>query len=419
MIRPAGAPQPVAHVITRLDVGGAQATVAAIVEGLDRSRWTPVVVTGPDDGDAGADLPMRRRLHEAGIEVVDVASLHRSIGPGEVAAVRELRAVLAGLRPAVVHTHSSKAGVLGRLAVDMCDGTAVVHTVHGWSFHEGQARPVVAAITALERRLARRCHRLVVVCEHDRELGLAHGIGTPDQYRLIRSGLDTASIPPPRPLLSRESDRIPVGFPRQSGSGQPVFAARLAARARLGVDDGAPVVMWGGRFAPQKDPTTLVDVIATVHDRRPDVRFVLVGTGPQLGVVARRVDALGLSGFVSLTGIRPDLCELWPAADVALSTSRWEGLPRTAVEAALAGVPLVATRAGGTAELAAWGVAISVREPGDIVGLARDVLATLSAPPPRLHETRRRAMAVEFDLATMVARTDALYDELIVHRAAA
>lgn len=395
MIRPAGAPQTVAHVITRLDLGGAQATVAAIIEGLDRSRWTPVVVTGPDDGDAGADVPMRRRLHDAGVEVVDVPSLHRSIGPGEVAAVRELRAVLAGLRPAVVHTHSSKAGVLGRLAVDMCDGTAVVHTVHGWSFHEGQARPVVAAIAALERRLARRCHRLVVVCEHDRELGLAHGIGTSDQYRLIRSGLDTATIPP------------------------LVFAARLAARGRLGVDDGAPVVMWGGRFAPQKDPTTLVDVIATVHDRRPDVRFVLVGTGPQIGVVARRVDALGLSGVVSLTGVRPDLCELWPAADVALSTSRWEGLPRTAVEAALAGVPLVATRAGGTAELAAWGVAINIREPGDVVGLARDVLATLSAPPPRLHETRRRALAAEFDLTTMVARTDALYEELIVHRAAA
>lgn len=395
MISSIETPQTVAHVITRLDVGGAQATVESILKGLDRRRWTPVVVTGPDDGDSGTPRPMRRRLGDAGIEVVDVASLHRSIGPGEVAAVRELRTVLAALRPAVVHTHSSKAGVLGRLAVDMCDGTAVVHTVHGWSFHEGQPRPVVAAISALERRLARRCHRLVVVCEHDRDLGLAHGIGSPGQYRLIRSGLDTATIPP------------------------LVFAARLAARGRLGVDDGAPVVMWGGRFAPQKDPTTLVDVIATVHDRRPDVRFVLVGTGPQIGVVARRVDALGLSGVVSLTGVRPDLCELWPAADVALSTSRWEGLPRTAVEAALAGVPLVATRAGGTAELAAWGVAIRLREPGDVVGLARDVLATLATPPPPLHESRRRAMAAEFDLATMVARTDELYDELMVHRAAA
>ena len=387
MISPAEGPQLVAHVITRLDVGGAQATVEAIVGGLDRRNWTPVVVTGPDDGDTGATRPMRRRLADAGVEVVDVPSLHRSIGPGELAAVRELRGALAELRPAVVHTHSSKAGVLGRLAVDMCDGTAVVHTVHGWSFHEGQPRPVVGAVAALERRLARRCHRLVVVCEHDRDLGLQHGIGTPDQYRLIRSGLDTAAIP--------------------------------TVRGRIGVDPSTPVVMWGGRFAPQKDPTTLVDVIATVHDRRPDVRFVLVGDGPQSEVVRRRIDALGLHDVVSLLGVRNDLAELWGAADVALSTSRWEGLPRTAVEAALAGVPLVATRAGGTAELAAWGVAIRLREPGDVVGLARDLLSTLAEPPPKLHETRRRALAAEFDLTTMVARTEALYEELVVHRAAA
>jgi glycosyltransferase involved in cell wall biosynthesis len=291
------------------------------------------VLAGPDDPGEGTCWDELG----AGPAVVEVPVLRRAVDPvADARAAAWLAGWLRANRPRVVHTHSSKAGVLGRLAATAAGIPAAhtAHTVHGWSFapqlgagRGAGAKTVRLAKVNLERALARMTGALVVVTPLDRAQGLAVGIGRAHQYRLIRSGVDLSA---PR----RGRDR------------------RAEIRAELGIA-GCFAVGTVGRLVAQKNLGTLIDAYAMARTGIGPGRgrLVLVGDGPERAYLEARARAAGLGDDVLFCGHRCDAAELVAAFDVFALPSRWEGLPRALVEAVAAGVPVVATPVGGVAEL--------------------------------------------------------------------
>ena len=338
----------VALVITHLAVGGATVTVQHLCEALS-DQFDMRVVCGSDTAGEGT-------MHDAiaaAAPVTLVPELHRAISPvRDVRAVAALRRALRAMRPALVHTHSSKAGIIGRAAAAPT-GARVVHTIHGWGHTPQDPRLRRGVFVGLERLAALRTDALVAVSTDVREDGLRDGIGRPEQYEVIPPGVEF----PPRA----------VDF----------AGARAEARRKLGLADGDPVIGWVGRFAAQKDPVCLGETLVAALGARPDARAVLVGEGPDRGQVEQRLAAAGVAERALFTGVRSDVPSLYPAFDVIVHVSRWEGQPRVIQEALAARVPVVATRASGVRDLVVDGRTGYVLEPGDAAGVADRTLRVL------------------------------------------
>ena len=349
-------PLEVVQVITTLARGGAQATVVASAD-LDDPAVVVRILAGTDDTGEGSywDDPAVARL-----EVEAVPELVRPMRPHRDAlALRRLVARWWVERPDVVHTHSSKAGLIGRLAARIV-GVPCVHTVHGWGPINASRGPVRAGVVEAERLLARWSAGLVVVGERDRDLGLSLGIGRAEQYHLIRSGIEL------------------------DGSGPVTVEQRRSVRAELGLDDRFVVGMVG-RLAAQKDQATLIEAFARSSVARR-ATLVLIGDGPRRDDLERRAASYP-DLDIHFLGARPDGPRLVGAFDLAVNASNWEGLPRSVVEAAAAEIPVVASDVGSTADLvrapdAGWLVA-----PGDRSGLTRAIDEAADDPV----EARRRA----------------------------
>lgn len=373
------------HVVTMLEMGGAQwNTLLAAAEAGRRGHAAAVVAAeGPLSGEA------RRRAAEGLIEFIPFPNLVREVRLWrDAAALRRLEDLFRRRRPEIVHTHSSKAGFLGRLAARRAGVPVVVHTAHGWGFHDAQPWPVRAAFVAAERLAARWADAIVAVAEATRAKGLAHRVGRPEQYAIIRSGIDVAGV-------------------RAHGD-------RAAARRALGIPHGAPVVATVGNLKPQKAPLDFVAVARRVASRFPDAVFLYAGDGVLRPVVERAIARAGLDGRVRLLGWRPDAPRVIAAADVFVLTSRWEGLPRAYLEAAALGVPAVGTDVDGAREIVEENVTGHLRPPGDVEGLAEAVCGLLADPARRraFGEAAAARVAPAFDLAKMFDDLDALYARL-------
>jgi len=371
----------IVHVITRLDLGGAQQNTLHCVATHDRDRFDVGLIAG-----AGGRLDDRARAI-ADADVALVPWLRHPVSPvHDLAAVGRLRREFRDRRVDVVHTHSSKAGILGRLAARRAGVPVVVHTVHGWSFNDTQPWPVRATYRALERIAARWTDRLVVVSSRNADVGLAHGIGRPDRYVTVHSG------------IAADVYRRPRGV-------------RASVRAALGYGPDDLVVATVGNLKPQKAPLDFVAAAARIAAEEPRARFFLVGDGPLAGEVEARGAALGLGGRVRLLGWRDDVADLLQAMDVFLLTSRFEGLPRSVLQAMAAGVPVVATAVDGTPEVIVDGESGLLVPPADPAAAARAVLRMLSEPglADRCRAGATRALTEAFDIDRMVRDLEALY----------
>jgi len=375
----------IAHVITRLDLGGAQQNTLFCVGHHDRARFDVELIAGAG-GILDADA---RRIADADVHLVPW--LVHPIAPWrDLEAVLRLRRQLRSRRVDLVHTHSSKAGILGRLAARIAGVPVVVHTVHGWSFNDTQPATVQAAYARLERFAARRTNRLVVVAAGDREKGLARGIGRPEQYEVIRSGIDIAEFE--RPSRPRNEIREQLGF-----GPEHVVVGTVAC------------------LKPQKAPLDFVRAAASAHARDPRLRFFVAGDGDLRPALADLVRDLGLDGVVRLLGWRRDVPELLHAMDVFLLTSRFEGLPRTVLQAMAAGVPVVATAVDGTPEVVRDGESGLLVPQGRPDRAAERVLELIADPALRSRciAGARRVLTSEFDIRRMVRDLDRLYVDLL------
>jgi glycosyltransferase involved in cell wall biosynthesis len=315
----------IVHVITRLIVGGAQENTLLSCEGQHRLGHDVTLITGPPLGPEGS---LMERASAAGYRVQVLDEMRRSIHPlNDWRALNGLVTMLRDLRPDVVHTHSSKAGIIGRWAARKARVPAVIHTIHGLAFTASTSPLVNHAYKVLERWTAPITTRIVCVADAMRQQSLAAGIGRPEQYVTVYSGMDTAAfLNPPVP---RDQTRQSLG---------------------LGPDDVAVGTI--ARLFDLKGHDDLLDLAPALCARFPRLRFLWVGDGSLRGRFEQRIAQLGLRDRFILTGLVPPqrIPELAAAMDVLVHPSRREGLARALPQGQLAGCPVVAYDIDGNRE---------------------------------------------------------------------
>jgi glycosyltransferase involved in cell wall biosynthesis len=333
------------------------------------------------------------------VEVVEVPELVREVSPGrDVAAFRKLRRLIRDGRYDIVHTHTAKAGILGRFAARAAAAPVIVHSLHGSTFHGTLGRAQYLLYWGLEKVAAGFTDRIITVGEDLRDRYLEAGIGRPERYQLIRSGM----------VLSDFSTAAAMGAER-----------RAAVRHSLGVPADAPLVGMVARLEPRKGYRYFLDLAETVLQRHPATHFVGLGAGEQHEDLRAEVERRGFGGQVHLPGFRSDIADVLAVLDVAVLTSLWEGLPRVLVQAAACGVPAVSFAVEGAHEVVKEGVNGWVVPLRDVPQMAERVVTLLSDPG------RARAMgAAGRDLVrqawaadTMVHEIAGAYDDLMAARA--
>lgn len=378
----------IVHVITRLILGGAQENTLLTVDGLHHRFGDDVtLVTGPAEGPEG-DLFDRAR--ERGLKVEVMPELVRAIRPRtDLRALSELRKTIRRLRPEVVHTHSSKAGIVGRLAAWQERVPAVVHTIHGLPFGPFASSLQNRLYVALERWAARRCHAIVSVCDAMTRQALAAGVGHPGLYRTVYSGMEVdAFLNPPR---SRDEVRAELG---------------------LAPDDVAFATV--ARLFELKGHDDILDAAPAILAANPRVRFVFIGDGTWRERLRERARAIG--DAVIFTGlVTPGrIPELLNAVDAVVHPSLREGLARVLPQSLLVGRPVVSYDIDGAREVVLPETGILLA-PRDLSGLA-DAVVKLAADPAlrrSMGEEGRRRFAHQFRHETMTEQLRSLYLELL------
>jgi glycosyltransferase involved in cell wall biosynthesis len=371
----------VLHLVTRLDLGGAQQNTLFCVRNHDRERFDVELIAG-----AGGELDDdARSIPDATVNLVSY--LKHPIAPwSDLLAVLRLRSYFRTHEVDVVHTHSSKAGLLGRVAAFLAGVPVVVHTAHGWSFNRTQTALRHRMFVTLERLSAPFADRLVMVAEGGRDEGLAQGIGRAGQYAIVRSGIDAAAFA--RPTRSRETVRRELGLEPEQ-----LLVGTLAC------------------LKPQKGPLDFVRAAAAAHARCDRLRFVIAGDGELRDEVASLVRELGLEGVVHMLGWRRDVVDLLHAMDIFLLTSHFEGLPRAVLQAMAAGVPVVATDVDGTPEVVRdrhTGLLVGAQDPPAV---AQSLLELAGDPVLRsaLADRAKRVLDADFDIHNMVGSLERIY----------
>ena len=372
-------PVRILRVIARMNVGGPAWQVSVLTRGLDASRFETRLIVG-DVGEGEADFV---DLRDPDLPLMRIPTLGRSVRfSDDLRAFIAIRRAIRDFQPDIVHTHTAKAGLLGRLAAATSRVPVRVHTYHGHLLHGYFSRFVSRTLVVVERLLARGTTALVAVGERVRDDLVAAGIGNYDQYTVIPPGVARATT----------SDRE-------------------SARARLGLPSDVPVVLFVGRLTAIKRPDRLIDAMSLVLDHRPDVVLGLVGEGDLLEKTSLRAEPLGSA--VRLLGWQPDIGDLYMASDCVVLTSDSEGMPVTLIEAAMAGVPAVTTDVGSAGEVVLDGVTGLVVAP-EAAAVADGLLRLLD--PDLRDQMGAAALAradAEFSVERLIADHAALYDRLM------
>lgn len=357
---------------------------------LDRSRFSADLLCGPETGSEGS---LHEETRARGVPLLLEPSLVRRVHPGlDLVALERLVRHFRRGRYEIVHTNSSKAGILGRIAARIAGVPIVVHTAHGWAFSRKESASTRALWVNLERFCAPLCDVITVVASPDRDEALRLGIGRPEQYHLIRSGIEVEVF---------------------RGTG----GERSEARSRLGVPDDAFVIGSVGRLSPQKAPLDMIAAFELVARERADARLVIVGDGPQRAEVEAAIERAGLRERVHLPGLRRDVPVLLHAFDAFALASHWEGLPRVLPQAMAARLPIVATRVNGAPDAVADGESGWLVDIGDTTSMGERLLRLA-----RDRELARRMGArgfervEEFSTRRMVEQTALLYENLAARK---
>jgi len=374
-------PKKVLHIITKLEFGGAQANTLYTVANLDRRYFEAKVVSGSGGilaGDAPPDL------------LICACRLAREINPfKDLAALIELFRIIKKEKPEIVHTHSSKAGVLGRLAARLAGAPVIIHTFHGFGFHERQNFFKRSLFIFLERLCAFFSDALIFVSNANMDYARSARIGEEKKYRLIRSGIKLKNY--------------------------PAAIDRAAKRKTLGVPANAVLVVSLGNFKPQKNPAHFIAAARRLLAEFRDTAFMFVGGGEKLEGARAEAASLGLGTRCLFPGWRQDSAEILAAADIFMMTSLWEGLPRSLVEAMKTGLPPVCYKTDGVADLISDGANGFAVEPGDLETLIARLRLLISDPALRSEMAARAAGCdlSEFDIDHMVREQETLYVELL------
>jgi len=322
-------------------------------------------------------------LKNSGVNVREVEGLKRSIDPTKlIKSYREISRIIKDGKFDLVHTHSTKAGVLGRLAAQG-KSKAVLFTAHGWAFTEGKKAWKRWPLARLESFMSDYCDKIICVSQFDKRLALEFGVGSEEKFDVIKNGINPSNF-----LSASPAEEISTFKGNEN-----VIATFI------------------GRFMKQKDPLNHLRAIR----RTESVKLMMVGDGPLLGSARRYVDENNLNGVVTLLGLRHDVPKILAGSDMFVLNSRWEGLPLTIIEAMLAGLPVIASRVGGVSELVEDGQTGFLVKP-ESPEVTAEKMGYLAKNPKRRREMgkagREKALR-EFTEERMLDETENLYREVL------
>ena len=383
------------HVITRLIVGGAQENTLLTCEGLHRRGHDVTLLTGPSPGPEGSLMDRARAGGAGGYQVIVTPHLVRSPNPlHDWAAYREIRRLVKDTQPDVVHTHSSKAGVIGRAAAweeKTQNKPLVVHTIHGLPFHPYQNGVVNQAWIFAERYAAKRCDAIICVADAMTRQALAAGVGKPEMFTTIYNAMETEAFL--NPGVTREE-----------------------VRARLNIPPTAYVFGTIARLQPLKGHDDLLAFAGDLFAKVPDSHFLWIGDGIFRGRFEEILRQKGWTNRFTLTGLVPpsEVPRLLPAMDVLVHPSYREGLARALPQALLAGVPVISYDCDGAAEVCIAGQTGTLVKTGDARGLHEAMVHMASQPEAaKAMGLRGRELCRQrFAAATMVDQIESLYVRL-------
>jgi glycosyltransferase involved in cell wall biosynthesis len=382
----------VLRVIARLNMGGPALHVAHLTAGLEERGYRTTLVAGQLARGEGS---MAFVADDLGVPIETISELHREISLlRDLSAVAKLARLVRRERPHILHTHTAKAGAIGRLAAILAGDARppiVLHTFHGHVLR-GYFDPLrTAGFRALERLLARHATALIAVSPQVRDDLVSLGVAPPESFAVVRLGI---------PL----SSRVAAGE-----------AERAELRRLLGLSADRFTVGWVGRMTGIKRTDDVLLALRRLRERGVDAALCMVGDGPDRTHVERRAKELGVARHCFFLGYQDDVAPFFAAFDAFLLPSGNEGTPVTAIEALAAATPVVATNVGGVPDVVRDGVDGFLVEAGDVEGLA-ERLERLALDPElrrRLGEAGRARVLPRYAVERLVDDVDRLYRSLL------
>jgi glycosyltransferase involved in cell wall biosynthesis len=344
----------ICHVITRMIVGGAQENTLLTIIGHLHKGHEVVLVTGPSPGPEG-ELLKKHNCPE--FEIVENPHLLREINPlHDFMAYFTLKKFFASRSFDVVHTHSSKAGVIGRAAAWAAKVPFVTHTVHGQAFHQYEKAWKNFIYKSSERWAAKRCHKIYAVAQAMIDQCVEADIAPASKYKVVYSGMEL------EPFLESEPDE--------------------ALKKELGIPDNAKVIGAIARLFPLKGYEYFIPAAKEVTQNHPEAHFLIVGDGIMTEDIKKQIKELGIDDKFSFAGlVSPNEIPRYAALmDILAHFSLREGLPRAVVQALASGKPAVAFNLDGSPEVIIDGETGYIVEPEDVKGAANALSKLLSDP---------------------------------------
>jgi glycosyltransferase involved in cell wall biosynthesis len=380
----------VLRAIARLNVGGPALHVTYLSRGLAERGYDTTLVAGEI---SSGEESMAFVAERAGVEVVPVPGLSREVSPvRDLLAAIYLARLIREVRPQIVHTHTAKAGAVGRAAAVLAGRPRplVVHTFHGHVLHGYFGVVGSGAFRLIEKALAKVTDVLVAVSPQVRDELVRLGVAPAEKFTVIRLGIEL------EPRVRSAEDGA-------------------AVRRRLGIADDRFVVGWFGRMTAVKRTKDLLGALAALRARGVDALLLLVGDGDDRARLEEEAFRLGLARHCLFLGYQEDVAPWYAACDAVVLTSANEGTPVSVIEALAAGRPVVATSVGGVPDVVAEGIDGFLVEPGDTVALAERLerLATDGRLRAELGERGRARALSRYSVARLVEDVDVLYRSLL------
>jgi glycosyltransferase involved in cell wall biosynthesis len=371
----------ICYIITKLELGGAQKTALYVAKHINKNNFETFLITGMG-GVLDKEVFGKFRLYQ-------LNNFIREINPiKDFRALLDIRDILKKEKPDIVHTHSSKAGILGRIAAKLAGVKTIVHTIHGYGFNDTQKWYVKCFYIYLEKFCSLFCHKLIAVSKEDIKKGVMLKIAKKDKFELIRAGID-------------------INFYKN-------FVSSEDFRKTLKIAKTDKIVTTIGAFKPQKNLKDFIKVCNIVSELFKNSIFLVIGDGGLRGELENIIENLKLKNKIILLGWRTDIAEILKISDIFVLTSLWEGLPCAILEAMCCGKPVIANAVDGVKEIVSDNETGFLIEPYNCNMSAEKILYLLNNKTvcQRMGDKAKNSITGEFDINYAVKQHEELYNKL-------
>jgi glycosyltransferase involved in cell wall biosynthesis len=376
------------RIITRLSISGSSQHVMEMAAMFNSGRYSTTVIYGNVESYEQDNLYLAKNL---GLDMINMPRMKREISPiNDIITIWKLWRIMRKIKPDIVHTHTAKAGQVGRFAAWLAGVPVIIHTFHGNNFKGYFSRFFSGVSVNLERIMAWLSTCIIAISERQREELLAFRIAPRGKIRVIPRGIDLGRI---------KHDNEVVGRFKQE----------------YGIASDRKLIGFIGRLTQIKNPHCFIDIASEVLKKRQDVVFLFVGDGEMAEELKARVRELGLQENIIFTGFIKDLRPLYADLDALLLTSYNEGTPVAILESMANSVPVIASRVGGVPDLIEAGVSGSLFDPADVGGFAKCVLDRLDNPGKyeSMAESALKTIHRDYTLERLRDSMEALISELV------